>query len=83
MEGYLVEGDAFGFAMAVLISTRRPTTVETWVVTALQVILTTLFVTVDIFMLNTNPQRKHAIHNIQTNQTYKQNTIANFHFSYY
>ena len=51
MEGYLVEGDAFGFAMAVLISTRRPTTVEKLVVAALQHILTPSFITVDIFAL--------------------------------
>ena len=37
--------------MAVLNSTRRPTTVNTLVVTALQRILTPSFITVDIFAL--------------------------------
>ena len=52
---YLIEGDAsresFGFSMTVISSTRRPTTVNIWVVTALQRILTPSFITVDIFSL--------------------------------
>ena len=52
---YLMEGygsrETFYFAMDVLISARRPTTVNTWVVTALQRILTPSFITVDIFAL--------------------------------
>ena len=50
-----MEGDAsreiFGFAMAVLSSTIRLTTVHTLVGTALQLILTPSFVTADIFAL--------------------------------
>ena len=53
--GYLMEGygsrETFDFAMDLLISARRPTTVNTWVVTALQQILTPSFITVDIFAL--------------------------------
>ena len=41
----------FGFAVAVLSSTRSYNTVNIWVVTALQLILTPLFITVDIFSL--------------------------------
>ena len=55
MEGCIMEGyysiKPFGFAMAVLGSTIRPTTVHNWVVTALQCILTPSFITVDMFAL--------------------------------
>ena len=50
-----MEGDAsiepFDFAMDVPSSTRIPTTVNTWAVTALQLISTPLFINVDIFAL--------------------------------
>ena len=53
--GYLMEGYAsiepFYFTMDVPSSTIRPTTVNTWVVTFLQLILTPSFITVDIFGL--------------------------------
>ena len=50
-----MEGDTsrepFGFAMAVLGSTIMPTTVNSWLVTAVKLVLTPLFITVDIFAL--------------------------------
>ena len=50
-----MEGDdsrePFDFPIAVTSSKIRPTTVNTWVVTALQRISTPLFITVDIFAL--------------------------------
>ena len=54
-EFYLMEWwasrEPFYFSMTVLSSTRSPTTVNTCAVTALQLILTPLFITVDIFAL--------------------------------
>ena len=50
MEGY-TSREAFGFAISVLSSTIRPTTLKELVVTALQNILTPSFITVDMFAL--------------------------------
>ena len=54
-EGFLMEGysgrETFVFEMVVLSSTRSPTTVHIWVVTALQLILLLLFVIAEIFSL--------------------------------
>ena len=45
------QDNPFYFAMAVLSSTRRSTTVNAWIVTALKLFLTPSFITVDIFVL--------------------------------
>ena len=54
-EFYLMKGNRllyqFVFTMDVLSLTRRPTTLNTWVVTALKQILTSSFITVGIFAL--------------------------------
>ena len=50
MEGY-ASREPFDFAMALIVPTIRPTTVNTWVVDALQHILTASLITVDIFVL--------------------------------
>ena len=54
-ECYQMEGgdsrEPFGFSNSLPSSRLRPTTVNTWVMTALQWILTPLFISVDIFAL--------------------------------
>ena len=44
-------GESFGFTMVVLSSTRKPNTVNTWVVTSFKLNLTPSFITVGLFTL--------------------------------
>ena len=49
-EGYVSIGP-FGLKIFVIIPTRRPTTITTCVINGLRLVLTSLFITVDIFAL--------------------------------
>ena len=55
IEGYLIKFDAsrelFGSEISAPSSTRRPTSVSTWLMTGLQQMLTPLFITIDMFSL--------------------------------